>query len=237
MVKRIYNAIKNRIFPPVKYDFNKANPLGGNGERVDIQLSEQLNFDNLDVYQRNHIKRYEFAKKHIIEGNTCADWACGTGYGSVLLASKASIVKGADINAEIINKIQERYKNIENVLFETANLLDLTYYNLFDHIISFETIEHFKESDIPLLLAIFNKALKDEGKIIFSTPYMQEKSEDAIKLGFHLTFYIDENKINNWLNAAGFELEGFYYQNYQTHHVLEEIDKKEFILCIAKKKQ
>ena len=42
---------------------------------------------------------------------------------------------------------------------------------------------------------------------------MQEKSEDALKLGFHLTFYIDEQKITEWLSKAGFRVETIKYQN------------------------
>jgi len=237
MIKRIYKAIKSRIFPAREYDFNKSNPLGGNGERVDIKLSKRLNFSKLDIYQKSHIARYEFAKDIIRDGDVCADWACGTGYGSVLLSSKASLVKAADINGEIIKVVQKRYSDISNVSFETTNLLSLQYHELFDVVVSFETIEHFKEEDIPQLLTIYIRALKKGGKVIFSTPYMQKKSADAIKLGFHFMFCIDENKINDWLKETGFESGVFYYQDYQTHHVQIHPGKKDFILCVAKKPQ
>ncbi len=237
MIKRIYKTIKNRIFSPDQYDFNKANPLGGNGERVDIKLSKRLNYNKLDIYQKSHITRYEFAKNIIREGDVCADWACGTGYGSVLLSSKAFLVKAADINGEIIRIIQKRYRHVSNVSFEIANLLTIRYHDVFDIVVSFETIEHFKEENIPQLLAIYNRALKKGGKIIFSTPYMQEKSTEAIKLGFHFTFYIDENKINTWLEETGFEPAVFYYQDYQTHHIQAHPGKKDFVVCVAKKVQ
>lgn len=239
-MKRIIRGILRRIkkyffIKEDVYDFNKSNPLGGNGERVDIQLQTGLKFDKLDIYQKNHLRRYEFAKEQIVAGTTCGDFACGTGYGSVLISDKANKVIGADLDSLVINTIQERYKEQSNVSFLNENLLNLNFENLFDTILSFETIEHFAEEDIKLLLKIFANALKKNGQLIFSTPYMQEKSEAAIKLGFHLTFYIDENKIENWLKEEGLKIESIHYQNYDTHLVKKELEKKDFIICVARK--
>jgi 2-polyprenyl-3-methyl-5-hydroxy-6-metoxy-1,4-benzoquinol methylase len=239
-MKRIIKGILRRIkkyffFKEEMYDFNKSNPLGGNGERVDIQFETNLNFEKLDIYQKNHFTRYEFAKEFIDDGSICGDFACGTGYGSVLMSDKASTVIGADIDAIVVNTIQERYKEKANVSFLNENLLNLNFSNLFDTILSFETIEHFEEEDIKLLLKIFANALKEKGQFIFSTPYMQEKSEGAMKLGFHLTFDINEKKIEDWLDEAGLKIESIYYQNYDTHFIKKELEKKDFIICIAKK--
>lgn len=217
------------------YDFNKSNPLGGNGERVDIQLQKGVEFDKLDIYQKNHLRRYEFAKEQVEAGTICGDFACGTGYGSVLISDKANKVVGADLDTFVINTIQERYKEKHNVSFLNLNLLNLNFENFFDTILSFETIEHFEEYDIKLLLKIFANALKENGQLIFSTPYIQEKSEAAIELGFHLTFYIDEKKIENWLKEAGLKIESMHYQNYDTHLVKKELVKKDFIICVARK--
>ena len=218
------------------YDFNKSNPLGGNGERVDIQLNGNLDFGQMDVYQKNHWKRYVFAKNTIEPNEICGDFACGTGYGSILIADKASEVVGADLNAEVIGKIKERYSHFSNVLFLNENLLNLSYNNYFDTIISFETLEHFYETDIRKLLHIFSNGLKKNGRLIFSTPFMQEQSEEAMKMGFHLTFYINESKISEWLAEAGMEIELIKYQNYETHTIEVDLSKKEFIICVAKKK-
>jgi 2-polyprenyl-3-methyl-5-hydroxy-6-metoxy-1,4-benzoquinol methylase len=236
VIKKILNKVK-KIFATKEeiYDFNKSNPLGGNGERVDIQLSDKLNFDKLDVYQKNHLKRYEFAKQFIEKDEVCGDFACGTGYGSVLIASKAKEVIGADINAEVVQKISLRYEEIKNVSFFHKNILELDYENKFDTIVSFETLEHFEEENIIKLLEIYNKALKAKGKIIFSTPYMQEKSEEAMKMGFHFTFYINEEKIESWCRETGFKIEVLKFQNYDTHHVEDNLQNKEFIICIATK--
>lgn len=217
------------------YDFNKSNPLGGNGERVDIQLLTGLDFEKLDRYQKNHLRRYEFANELVTIGDVCADFACGTGYGSVLISDKAKNVIGVDLDSKVIDTIKERYKGNTKITFSNENLLNLKFENLFDTILSFETIEHFEEADIKVLLKIFSKSLKKNGKLIFSTPYMQERSEAAMKLGFHLTFYIDENKINSWLNESGFKIELIKYQNYNTHCIQTDLQNKDFIICVARK--
>lgn len=236
IIKGVFRRIKNIYqIKEETYDFNKSNPLGGDGERVDIQLQKPFNFEKLDMYQKNHFRRYEFAKEIVAFGDVCGDFACGTGYGSVLISDKASKVIGADLDNEVIVTIKERYKNKTNVAFLNENLLNLKFENLFNTIISFETIEHFDEQDIKKLLKIFTRSLKENGQLIFSTPYMQDRSEAAMKLGFHLTFYIDEIKINKWLNESGFKIELIKYQNYDTHYIQKDIEKKDFIICVARK--
>ena len=216
-------------------EFNKNNPLGDSGERVDFTYSDNLDISKLDIYQQNHIQRYLFAEKIISQGEDCGDFACGTGYGSVIVSKKANSVLGIDLNEKVITEITKRYHNIPNVSFQNKNLLNIDFENQFDTIISFETIEHFAEENIYALLSLYNKALKEGGKLIFSTPYMQEESENAKKMGFHLTFYINEEKVEKWLQATGFSLEKTYYQNYKTHTIHEEMDDKEFLICVVRK--
>ena len=236
LLKRIYKKLKFLFTSKEKaYDFNKSNPLGGNGERVDINLSERVNFNALDIYQKNHFKRYEFAREIITPGDVCGDFACGTGYGTVMISRKAKLIIGADLNDKVITAITERYKKDSNVIFLNENLLDLSYYNYFDCIICFETLEHFEETNVIKVLTIFRNALKKNGKIIFSTPFMQEKSEEAIKMGFHLTFYISEQKIEEWLKKSGFKIDMIKYQNYDSHDIKDDLKNKEFIICVAQK--
>jgi phenylacetate-coenzyme A ligase PaaK-like adenylate-forming protein/2-polyprenyl-3-methyl-5-hydroxy-6-metoxy-1,4-benzoquinol methylase/glycosyltransferase involved in cell wall biosynthesis len=208
--------------------------LGGNGERVDIYYHKDINYDALDKYQKSHYRRYQFAQSVMEPGKVVGDFACGTGYGSVMLAENENYVIGADVSEEVIEHIRERYNDSGNVEFIHSNLLDLQFESFFDYIVSFETIEHLNENDISKVLRIYSRALKPGGTLIFSTPYIQERSENAIKMGFHQTFYIDEAKVNKWLTESGFEAECFKYQNYQTHDIVERLDKKDFIICTAR---
>jgi len=209
--------------------------LSDKGERVDIVYNEHFDFDKFDMYEKSHFRRYEFAVQNMNNKKTVGDFACGTGYGTVMLKSKSEHVIGADINEKVINKIKRRYKDHPNLEFIALNLLDLPFENRFDSIVSFETIEHLYENDIPKVLAKFNRALKPKGIIIFSTPFMQERSEAAVKMGFHLTFDINENKINAWLKNTNFTPITYKYQNYKTHEVSSELKEKDFIICIAQK--
>jgi len=213
----------------------KKKKLDGDGERVDINYYK-MKYDNFDMYQKSHYHRYKFAQNYIKNTNAVGDFACGSGYGTMMLSEKAGSVVGADLNSEVISYITDRYSKEKKVLFLNKNLLDLDYEDHFDVIISFETVEHFAEEDIPILFKIYNKALIKGGLLIFSTPYNQERCENAIKMGFHLTFYIVENTISQWLEETGFDLDVNYYQNYLEHDVVKELDKKDFIITVAKKK-
>ena len=237
MKKNIFSKISTKVFGLFKpqYDFNRSNPLGGNGERVDILFKDGLDYKKLDMYQKSHFKRYEFARELIRENDVCGDFACGTGYGAVLISEKAGKVIGADLNEKVIAEIRDRYKDNAKVQFFSADILTLDYQDYFDDIISFETLEHLEEENLKKVLKIFNKALKNNGQLFFSTPYMQEKSENAIKLGFHLTFLIDEQKITKWLKETGFNIKFLKYQNYDTHVIKDNLKNKEFIICVATK--
>lgn len=210
--------------------------LSGNGERVDITVTNGIiDMTGLDMYQISHIYRYKYALETIAPGAVVGDFACGTGYGTVLLSQKAKSVTGIDINCRVIKKIQQRYINISNVSFVCSDLLAIAYERVFDTIVSFETLEHLTENNIKKLLTLYNKALSPNGILIFSTPYMQQQTKEAVTLGFHLTFTIDENKITSWLKDAGFAVVSFAYQNYQTHSIETNLAQKDFIICIAKK--
>lgn len=213
----------------------KKKSLDDKGVRVDLVYKERINTEKLDMYQKSHYARYEFAEKQILKNSVCGDFACGTGYGTAMIAKKAKKVIGVDKNARVITEIKKRYKWVKNVKFIKSDLLKLKFKHVFDYIISFETLEHFKEKDIILLLNLYHQILKSNGIIIFSTPYMQINNKAAKKMGFHKTFFIDEEKINAWLTKTRFKPRQYKYQNYQTHLITNNPEVKHFIICIAKK--
>jgi len=230
MIKRTSNKISH-ILKRLRDRFS----LSDRGERVDKNYNKVENINKFDIYQKNHYARYEYAKKLLNIDDIVGDFACGTGYGTSVLSERASKVVGVDIDERVIKTISKRYRGNKKIEFLASNILDINYKDYFDKIISFETIERLEEMDIVRVFQTFFRALKPNGKIIFSVPYMQEKSDIAIKMGFHKTFYIDEEKIKEWLNKAGFKSFSFMYQNYKTHEILEQLDEKDFIICIAHK--
>ena len=236
---KINEKIKKYLTPKKYSDFilrrikNLFPNLGDKGERVDINLNNKILL--LDNNEKCHVLRYEFAASVINGSSIVADLACGTGYGSALSSKKAKEVVGVDINSDVVESIKNKYNYIKNLNFFQSDLLKINYESFFDYIISFETVEHFEINDISKLLSIFNHALKKDGKLIFSTPYMQKMSDQAIKMGFHKTFNINEEMINQWLENGGFKAEYFMYQNYETCRIIDNSEKKDFIVVIANK--
>lgn len=212
-----------------------TSPLAGNGERVDIDLTSRPAFESMDMYQKNHYKRYLFASNYVESDMTCGDFACGSGYGSALLSEKAKNIIGVDISQEVIDTVADRYVSLKNIHFVCKDLRELEFTGMFDLITSFETIEHVEPNDVIRLLKNFSLALKDDGIIIFSTPYLQKRSKAAITMGFHLTFDIDEKKISSWLAETDLKLIDLLYQNYKTHEVVHSLAEKDFIICVARK--
>jgi 2-polyprenyl-3-methyl-5-hydroxy-6-metoxy-1,4-benzoquinol methylase len=237
-VKKMLIQLHNKI----RYWLNKAHQrvknigsLGNDGERLDMKFEEGVDFNGLDIYEKSHLRRYEYALKIIVEGACVGDFACGTGYGTVLLSKKASKVFGVDLSAKTIDAIRNRYKKNIKVEFVNKNLLHLEYKNKFDCVVSFETVEHLEEDDIPLLFEKFNHSLKIGGQLILSTPYMQETPPPEVELNYHLTHEIDESKISFWLSGAGFEVVEFKYQNFINHEIVDDLKIKDMIICVARK--
>lgn len=210
--------------------------LQGDGERVDILYNRHVDFEKMDLYQKSHYRRYEFAQSIITPYDICGDLACGTGYGSAMLSEVANKVIGIDINHEVITAIRKRYQRASNIEFICANLMDLDYKEYFNDIVSFETVEHFHEEEIGLLFEVFSRALVTGGHLIFSTPFMQPQSPQAIGMGFHKTFEINEKMVQNWLSRAGFLAGTIKYQNYETHIISDHLEVKDFIICVARKR-
>lgn len=119
--------------------------------------------------RRFHKARYEFAANYA-NRKTIADIACGTGYGTNLLATAggAEHVHGVDIDSEAISYASNRYR-ANNVTFHCSSA-DSTALpdRYFDVVISFETIEHLPNDQ--MLLKEISRILKPEGLLISSTP-------------------------------------------------------------------
>jgi len=115
-----------------------------------------------------HLDRYEFAKKYVAD-KIVGDIACGTGYGTEILAhNKAEKVIGVDISLDAIN-YAKRYHKLENNDFicSSAHATPLKD-NELDILVSFETLEHLENEDE--LLSEFQRILKKDGILIISTP-------------------------------------------------------------------
>lgn len=118
---------------------------------------------------REHLARYRFAAQRA--RGRLLDAGCGTGYGSLLLASCAAVpeVLGVDRSAVAIAHAR-RYYSGPRVRFARADLLaaSISGWGSFDTIVCFEVLEHLREPE--RLLEALDGALRPGGRLIVSTP-------------------------------------------------------------------
>jgi ubiquinone/menaquinone biosynthesis C-methylase UbiE len=116
-----------------------------------------------------HINRYIFAAS-LIQNKAVLDVACGTGYGLDYLVKRgARKAVGVDMSIEAINYAQDRFGGDNKVSFVCADGIRLPCVdNVFDIVISFETIEHIRQ--YRRFLFECSRVLRKNGLFICSTP-------------------------------------------------------------------
>jgi SAM-dependent methyltransferase len=114
-----------------------------------------------------HLSRYQFARDYAANKRVL-DAACGTGYGSALIAEVASGVEGVDISDSTIEWARKVYGK-EHLGFHSA-CVEFTPFerDTFDLITSFETLEHTLSPSTALWE--FVRVMKPDGMGIFSVP-------------------------------------------------------------------
>lgn len=113
-----------------------------------------------------HILRYNLAllaadKKRVF------DLSCGTGYGSFLLSLVADEVVGVDISRDAIDYALNSFTR-PNISYSHSDILNYSNAETADVIVSFETIEHIRNTQ--KLLDKFDSLLKPGGSIVYSIP-------------------------------------------------------------------
>ncbi|KHE72582.1 bifunctional 2-polyprenyl-6-hydroxyphenol methylase/3-demethylubiquinol 3-O-methyltransferase UbiG [Halobacillus sp. BBL2006] len=142
--------------------------LEDTGERV---IPKEMDPTNSLLLE--HIARYTFSTPYV-KGRVL-DLACGTGYGSAMVAKekKKDIeeIIGIDICSETIKyAIQNYYHPL--LTFKQGNVMNPSLKNeigVFDTILCFETIEHVK--DDRAFMERMYELLKPDGTLILSTPF------------------------------------------------------------------
>ena len=134
-------------------------PLEFTGERFTPECVREIWYE--------HLHRYVFARE-LVGGLNVLDAACGEGYGSALLATVASGVKGVDVSTQAIEHARSRYSG-DTLEFHVADCLDLPFDDdSFDCVVSFETLEHLEAHD--RLMTEFRRVLKPKGFLLISSP-------------------------------------------------------------------
>jgi SAM-dependent methyltransferase len=146
----------------------KTKKLVSSLERIvpkSIELSDNFNQETLNL----HLTRYAFAKKFTVKGRIL-DIACGVGYGSAYLTEECPNIEqviGVDLDTDAISYARENYSH-PKLSFVCQDALTYRPSELFDTIISLETIEHL--SDPSLFLRHLKALLKPGGTIVTSVP-------------------------------------------------------------------
>jgi SAM-dependent methyltransferase len=125
-----------------------------------------------------HWHRYAFARR-FCEGKSVLDAACGEGYGTSLLASRAASACGVDIDARTVQHATRRYVGVERLRFIEASCTRLPFPEAsFDVVVSFETIEHLEASEQAVMLEEFARVLKRDGVLVISSPNKRLYSDE-----------------------------------------------------------
>ncbi|MDF2594674.1 MAG: hypothetical protein K0R69_1015 [Clostridia bacterium] len=156
------------------------------GERIVInqQVKENARTNNI---LKEHMVRYELASSFVKEKKVL-DAACGTGYGTKMLkCAGAEHVTGIDISQESIDNALLTYQE-DHIEFIQGDVYHLPFSGeVFDVIVSFETIEHIASGEA--LLKEAARILKIGGTLIISTPNRSISNPGL---------YMEERPINNY---------------------------------------
>jgi len=139
-----------------------------------MSFQERFIFDGQDrgdVIANEHLVRYQFASK-FVRNKKVLDIACGSGYGSAILAKAgAALVVGMDKDAEAV-KIASAKDPLDNLIYKEGDATDIEARDAeFDVVVSFETIEHLQEQDKYAME--LSRVVSDDGLVLVSTPNKQ----------------------------------------------------------------
>jgi len=161
-----------------------------------------------DIHVR-HILRYVEACDFLAGAKGLVlDAACGTGYGSKILAKNFEVL-GIDDDPQAI---EEAWKvKTSNCSFMQADLLHANF--SVDNIVSIETIEHFDMNDGRKVLGNFHSWLPVGGILILSTPYCDHSGPSPITKQHLWEYSLTDLEIT--LNGCGFEIETMHLQRHE----------------------
>jgi ubiquinone/menaquinone biosynthesis C-methylase UbiE len=121
-----------------------------------------------------HFGRYR-AGMSLLKDKVVLDIACGSGYGTHLMATVAKKVYGVDVDAGTIAYAAEHYGG-KNIVYRQGDGIAIPLEdNSVDVVVSYETIEHI--DDYQTFLKEVKRILRSEGLLLLSTPNDVEYAE------------------------------------------------------------
>lgn len=175
---------------------------------VPDELTDRFGLQSLQL----HCDRYHFAGGHIVPGRVL-DIACGTGYGSFLLANEyekaISEIVSVDFSPESISYARRRYAHpkINYVIQDALNYDDPDKFNT---IVSLETIEHLSNPE-KFINRLYDLLLPG-GVLIISAPVTLSSDINP----FHLTDFSDDS-FRELFSPFSFTTKNFLQQTQRVH--------------------
>jgi cyclopropane fatty-acyl-phospholipid synthase-like methyltransferase len=155
------------------------------------------------------LQRYEFAAEHLMPGPVL-DVACGSGYGTALLAKKAGVLAmGLDVDPQAVAWARGHFG--DRARFDLTGEGDWPVGEAsFPNVVSIETIEHVPPEMAPNFMANVFRALRPQGRLVMTTPLNETDRRRSPENPFHKREY-------SWtefrsLVEPRFEIVGHYSQ-------------------------
>jgi SAM-dependent methyltransferase len=148
-----------------------------------------------------HVSRYLLARSWVV-GRDIVDIACGSGYGSALLArDRRYRVTGIDLSPDAVEAATAAWSR-PNLAFAVGDVLDLRIPpGSADTVVSFETIEHV--IDPARFLDQIALLLRPGGRLVLSTPDRHYYSPGAQRGESHNPFHLSEMTRSELLELIG----------------------------------
>lgn len=173
-----------------------ASTLAFDGERY---VSGLLGNASSGDIQSEHYHRYLFAIQYC-DGKDVLDIASGEGYGSYCLGQVARSVIGVDANATAVDFANRQYMG-DRVSFTVGNAQSIPITDTsIDVVVSFETLEHFKEHKD--FAREVRRVLRPDGLLIISSPNRVVYTEEA---NYHNAWHLrelDRGEFTDFLSGA-----------------------------------
>jgi len=182
-----------------------------------LAAGESTGYETLQL----HLNRYHYAARFLKNG-TCADIACGTGYGSFLLATQyarlVDSIIAVDIDATSIEWARFRYYH-PSIEYIQSDALSFRSSRPLQNVISLETIEHLP--DPKAFVHHMSGQLSRGGRFIASVPITPSMDANP----YHLNDFTRSSFLAIF-SEAGFTLLDSFVQ-VQPYKLFSVLSKKE----------
>ncbi|MDY6937247.1 MAG: class I SAM-dependent methyltransferase [Cyanobacteriota bacterium] len=176
-------------------------------EQCQTILSQKRCHPENEFFGRDYAgSRYHLIAETLPADLKILDIACGSGFGSALLAKKAAFVLGVDYLEHYIDKARERYPETDRLQFIVGDGEKFLYNNKeeqFDAIVSLHTLEHVP-NDRAMVAALYRN-LRPQGTFIVEVPLQCQRPLGVPINPYHLREYTPEQFIS-LIESAGFEI-------------------------------